>query len=256
MIRRTAPLVPLLLLAPALLPATPLQAQSLRGSRSSIQRMYEHALDAELHFFRTGRGIREAAEDGALVRLRANRDYTLDGVSYPYARPTTKLFVERLAAQYRDACGERLVVTSAARPRSMRLRNSTQKTVHPTGMAVDFRKSSRTRCRNWLRSTLLALESERVLEATEEHYPAHFHVAVFPRAYRSYLTRRGVDAPRAPVTRQAAASTPRRYTVRSGDSLWSIARRQSTSVARLKEANALRSSRIQPGQVLTIPSGK
>jgi LysM repeat protein len=41
--------------------------------------------------------------------------------------------------------------------------------------------------------------------------------------------------------------------VRSGDSLWSIARRHGTTVDRLRSANGLRTSRVKPGQTLTIP---
>ena len=46
------------------------------------------------------------------------------------------------------------------------------------------------------------------------------------------------------------------YRVRSGDSLWSIAQRHGTSIAELRSANDLRSSRIYAGQMLTVPAGK
>ncbi len=44
------------------------------------------------------------------------------------------------------------------------------------------------------------------------------------------------------------------YRVRSGDSLWTIARRHRVSVERLQAANDLRGSRVKPGQTLTIPA--
>src|ERR1700730_706468 len=47
-------------------------------------------------------------------------------------------------------------------------------------MAVDLRRSDRRACRQWLESTLLALEGEGMVEATREHWPPHYHVAVFP----------------------------------------------------------------------------
>jgi LysM repeat protein len=50
------------------------------------------------------------------------------------------------------------------------------------------------------------------------------------------------------------APEPARYRVRSGDSLWAIARRHGTTVARLKTENALASTRIIPGQVLELPA--
>lgn len=268
--RRILPAMSPLLAAATLLAAAPLAAQSLRGSKSSINRMYEHAVDADLHFYRTGGGIRNAAAEGRFVRLRSNRNYALAGVTYPYVRPTTRTFLDRLSSQYRSACGERLVVTSAARPQSMRLFNSARRTVHPTGIAVDVRKSSRRRCRDWLRETLLVLERQGVLEATEEHRPPHFHIAVFPAPYGQYVAERGGrpdvtatrTAARAPSARGGAKSSSKptrsktaatRYRVRKGDSLWAIARRHSVTVARLKSVNGLRSSTVKPGQTLLIP---
>jgi hypothetical protein len=251
-------------------------AQTLRGSRASVELMYREALSHSLPFYRNPNGVRAAANDGDLVRLSGNADYRVSGVTYPYALSITRTFVQRLAAQYRDACGEKLVVTSAMRPRSFRLFNSVDKSVHPSGMAVDFRKPANARCRNWLRQRLLHLEGERVLEATEEHRPPHFHVAVFPGPYRRYIA--GSDAParRASATkteRRPAAKTERRTTtkterrpaaraerrthrVRQGESLWTIARRNGVTVERLRDANGLRGRHVQPGQVLTIPSAR
>jgi peptidoglycan DL-endopeptidase LytE len=48
----------------------------------------------------------------------------------------------------------------------------------------------------------------------------------------------------------------RSYSVRSGDSLYKIARQFGTTPGALKSANGLTSSRIKPGQVLNIPSAK
>jgi LysM repeat protein len=44
------------------------------------------------------------------------------------------------------------------------------------------------------------------------------------------------------------------YEVRSGDSLWSIARMHGLTVTELRRANGIRGSRIDPGQTLTIPA--
>ena len=43
------------------------------------------------------------------------------------------------------------------------------------------------------------------------------------------------------------------YTVKSGDSLWSIAKKYNVSVSNLKEANGLTSSKLSIGDVLKIP---
>ncbi len=79
---------------------------------------------------------------GYLVQVRANRDFDLHGVSYPFARPETRTFTLRLANQYRLACGEKLVVTSLTRPLSRQPRNASSRSVHPTGMALDVRRSN------------------------------------------------------------------------------------------------------------------
>src|SRR3954470_12086389 len=110
-----------LALAAALALHADARAQTLRGSRGSVERMYGQAQRQDLTFYRSGNGVRSAAAGGDLVRLRPNDDYRVAGASFAYALPTTRTFVQRLASQYRDVCGERLVVTSATRPRSMRL---------------------------------------------------------------------------------------------------------------------------------------
>jgi len=249
-------------IALASLLTVPVAAQSLRGSPASVDRMYRQAQDHDLHFFRTGRGVRRAADEGTLVRMSGNADYRVADARYPYVLPTTRTFVQRLARQYRSQCGERLVVTSGARPRSFRLRNSAgDRSVHAAGMAVDLRKPSKASCLRWLRSTLLAVEARGAIEATEERRPPHFHVAIFPGPYRRYVASVGGGGSERAATRSRPTSTTRatgssttRYRVRSGDTLWGIARRHGTTVARLKSANGLRSERVQPGQRLVIPS--
>ena len=230
--------------------------QSLIGSRSSVDLMFRNAQDHGLHFYQTSTGVRRAAERGTFVRLGGNANYQLAGVSQPYVLPATRTFVERLASQYRSACGQRLVVTSAARPKSQRLVNSVDKSVHPTGMAVDLRRPTSRRCLDWLRSTLLSLERRGVLEATEERNPPHFHVAIFPRPYQRYVSS-GSPASTRTASRSNAASggeaAAEKYTVRKGDSIWAIARRTRVSVEQIQLANNLTSSRILAGQVLLIP---
>lgn len=45
------------------------------------------------------------------------------------------------------------------------------------------------------------------------------------------------------------------YAVRSGDTLWDIAKRYRVGVSDLREWNSLRTSRIKPGQELRVPAG-
>ena len=207
-----------LIAAGALLAAAqPVQAQSLRGSRAS--------LDLQ-------------------VRMAADHDFTYLTSTSHMRRPEVVLFLERLGKQYREACGEPLVVTSLTRPKSRQPRNASPRSVHPTGMAVDLRRSWNRNCRGWLEAVLLHLEGQGVLEATREMRPPHYHVAVFPEPYARYVESRAAEVP------------PNTYRVQSGDSLSTIARRTGTTVAQLAAANGIRGSRIYAGQVLKVPVGR
>jgi LysM repeat protein len=187
------------------------------------------------------------ATQGWLVRVSATSDLRLDTeVSYPYARPEVELFVKRLGAQYRAACGEQLVVTSLTRPTSQQPTNASDRSVHPTGMAVDLRYSNNRNCRTWLERVLTDLERQGVLEATRERRPVHYHVALFPRQYAEYVAVLQSAPTRAATERLA-------YTVQRGDSLWEIARSHGTSVDNLKAANGIDGNRIFAGQVIDVP---
>lgn len=236
----------------------PAQAQSLRGSRASINRMYRDARAEDLSFFETPAGVRRAVKKGWLVKLVPDANFALHEIGYPYVRPSTRLFVQRLAEQYRDECGEPLVVTSAVRPATRQPANSTERSVHPTGMAVDLRKPQDASCLRWLRRTLLDLEDAGLLEATEEHVPAHFHVAVFPGEYTRYVAARvkteSVAAARTQLASQQSSDATT-YRVHAGDTLWDIARAHDTTVDAIANANDISGAVIQPGQELRIPAG-
>ena len=115
-------------------------AQSLRGSHRAVNKPYHYATLHDLPFSRTSRDVKRRLHEGYLVRLGASPDYVTHDVSFPYVTRTTLTFVRRLAAQYHRGCGEKLVITSAVRPESMQPSNSSEYSVHPAGIAVDFRK--------------------------------------------------------------------------------------------------------------------
>lgn len=247
--------------------ATGVQAQTLRGSSTSMKKQNLAAKRSEYSFLQRPGEVAKFADLGLLVRVPGNSKYLLAGVSYPYARPPIKTFVERLASQYLAACGEKLVVTSLTRPVSKQPRNASELSVHPAGMAVDLRVSSKSSCRRWLESTLLYLEKEGALDATREHWPSHYHVAVFPQRYLTYLRSVDADVPTPSLNRVASASSGEAhakgdgaadsydsYKVRSGDSLSTLARRFGTSVAQLRKLNGIKGSRIIAGQKLTVPA--
>src|SRR5690606_9737607 len=165
----------------------PVSAQPLKGSRDSMQRQYQLAVSYGYSFLATRAALNNLIENGYLVKVSPSRTMELHAVSYPYARPEVKLFVERLSEQYLNACGEKLTVTSLTRPVNLQPANASEASVHPTGMAVDLRVPSNGKCRQWLESTLLSLEGTGVLDVTREYYPPHFHVAVYTKIYGNYV---------------------------------------------------------------------
>src|SRR4051812_29784842 len=169
------------------LPAASASASSLRGSHASMVRQHEVAKKNDFTFLRTAKQVREFAASDRLEDVNGTDTYRTEGVSFPFARPVVKLFIERIALQFADATGDQLVVTSLTRPMSLQPRNASPLSVHPTGMAVDFRVPADAAERTWLERTLLTLEDKGVLDVTREHNPSHYHVAVFPDAYASYV---------------------------------------------------------------------
>lgn len=233
-------------------------AQSLGGSPYSLTVQNRMARTHDFSYLKTSRDVYRFVEMGLLVPIRGNADYELARVSFPYARPEVALFIQRLSRQYHAACGEKLVVTSLTRPTSRQPRNASDRSVHPTGMAIDLRRSNNARCRSWLESTLVSLERQRVVEATRERYPPHYHVAVFPKPYVKYVAtlEQKDEAQRGAMVARASsrASAPLKYEVRRGDSLWTIARVYGVTVDHLKATNALDGSQIYAGQVIRIPA--
>lgn len=254
----------------------------LRGSKASVQKMWDFAVDHGLTFYRTPGDIDQAVAAGKLVQLTGDSTYELSrGVGFSYATKEARQFVLAFAPQYRAACGTPLMVTSAARPTSRQPRNANPYSVHPTGIAIDIRRPPAGACQRWLRGALAQLEDQGLVEATEERHPVHVHVAVLTTpgtvASLPLLTNAGTprslagasptsapqavhvsnppehtaDAANGEVEDRITAST---YRVRDGDTMWEIARRSGVSVRDLARANR-RSQRaaLRPGVVLRIP---
>jgi hypothetical protein len=213
-----------------------------------MDRQNRVALQHDYTYIDTPERVRYFAKQGWLVPVESTREFVVKSdVSFPYARPEVELFAQRLGAQYKQACGEQLVVTSLTRPANRQPRNASDRSVHPTGMAIDLRYSWDRNCRTWLEGVLGSLERQGVLEATLERKPRHYHVALFPSQYANYvesLLARGVGGPQL-----------LEYRVRNGDSLWKIARAHGTTVDELKDVNGIRGNRIFVGQVIDVPQG-
>lgn len=244
------------------------QAQTLKGSRASMERQYQEAVNLGYTFMKTSSAVTNFVESGYLVKVNSNSHFELNSVSYPYARPAVKTFIERLGSQYFAACGEKMTVTSLTRPIDKQPANAAQDSVHPTGMAVDLRIPQIGKCRSWLESTLLSLESTDILDVTRERNPPHYHVAVFPQSYESYVA--GVSAkPEATLVAASAVTatvtqavmittaeveTHQEYVVRRGDTLSEISTKTGASIAQLRSANSLRGDMLQIGQKLQVPA--
>jgi hypothetical protein len=195
---RRAGLGLLLALVPGLALASP-----LGGSKASMVRQHRAAEREGLAFSSSEARVRALVADGALESVTGNADYVvLESVGHKVARPEVRLLIERLAAQYHAATGERLVVTSLVRPIDQQPANAHQLSVHPAGIAMDLRVPATASSRRWLEETLLGLEQRGLLDVTRERRPPHYHVAVFPAAYRAYVEKMG------PVRTVAAVERP------------------------------------------------
>lgn len=114
---------------------------------------------------------------------------------YKYARPYTRLFIERLGVQYQEHSGDAIVVTSLVRTCEYQKRvaknnssaASCDKTSHATGATIDIlARSIPHKHRAWLRGILLGLEEKGLILATEERAQPVFHVMILPK-YQDYL---------------------------------------------------------------------
>jgi len=250
-----------------LLTANQAQAQTLKGSRTSVRTQYELAQSYGFSFINTAKEVTPKVESGELHKVSSGRYMELHSVSFPYAVAETSLFLQRLSQQYTAACGEKLTVTSLLRPANMQPVNAVALSVHPTGMAVDLRIPQKSKCRSWLEETLLALEKERVLDVTRERFPPHYHVAVYAEPYAARVAALEAKAGQ-PFTLAQAQPTAevqvlsgpasqqvahQNYIARKGDSLWKISAKTGVSVAELRTANNLQRDRIVVGQTLRIP---
>ncbi len=187
-------------------PAAVASAGGLSGSPASMVRQHAVALKEEYSFLRDSATVADFVDAGRLVKLTGNSDYRLAEVSFPFARPEVAAFVAHFAAQYHQATGSRLVITSLTRPLAEQPENAHRLSVHPAGMAVDLRVPATARQREWLEQALLAMEKQGMIDVTREKHPPHYHVAVFREAIAPWLAARdSIEAEQRAVAAAAAA---------------------------------------------------
>jgi hypothetical protein len=245
---------------------------ALRGSKPSVERMYAFATSHGLPFYATPDAVTAAVATGRLVPLPLDSTFDVwGGMANPVVTRATRSFVLAFAPQYAAACGTRLTVTSGTRSIQEQPRNAVPHSVHPTGIAVDFRRPEPGPCLAWVRSALASLEARGLIEATEEHHPVHLHVAVLtPVTQRVVLPTlvTGPPVPRVPMDTSTAgvvfprATVPGRpgvirwgdVRVRPGDTMLAIATRVGVPPAALAGANSLHlMSPLRPGTTLRVP---
>jgi membrane-bound lytic murein transglycosylase D len=70
------------------------------------------------------------------------------------------------------------------------------------------------------------------------------------------IPRRGTMQYRPKIDRSKDFTLPSAHVVKSGDSLWNIAKRYGTTTKKIQELNALTTTKLHIGQVLKIPGFK
>jgi hypothetical protein len=213
-----ARLRPALVTALAFLPLHLAGAADFKGTPAKMARQHEIAVEESYSFLRTAADVNRLVASGGLVPVTANADFTLSGVSFPFARPEVRSFIEHFAAQYHESTGEQLVVTSLTRPEAAQPRNAHVLSVHPAGMAVDLRVPAATSRHAWFDRALEAMQRDGMIDVTREHTPPHYHIAVFAEQWMPFAARQDslaalgrtqssiAEAAKAPV---AAAPEPR-----------------------------------------------
>jgi hypothetical protein len=201
-------------------------AEGLLGSPASMVHQHAVAVKEEYTFLRTPLEVRQLVAEGKLVPVTESEDVTLAGVSFPVTRPEVRAFIVRFARDYHDSTGVKLTVTSLTRPEALQPRNAHVLSVHPAGMAVDFRVPSTPAERAYLERALLSMEKGELLDVTRERTPAHYHVAVFAGPTLAWVAARdAADPPRdarlaaSPWTAsaRALAAVPHRLAIDSID---------------------------------------
>jgi hypothetical protein len=215
-------------------------ADSLRGGRAPRAEAYQEAKKHQVPFVSSEAEIKTLLQQDRLVRLVSETHFEVDEqVSYPYVLPEVRIFAQRMGEYLHEVCGERMVITSALRLTTQKLRNSISDTVHPTGMALDIRLPPR-KCRKWFEARKKYLEYKGVIQATRERWPPHYHVVVYPKQYAMYIS-------------ESANRDLALYEIQRGDTLSDIALLFGTTITELVIINGLESpDRLRAGQKLRL----
>jgi LysM repeat protein len=162
----------------------------LKGSSESLDVQNRQAQKHQLKYHKTSNELYQSVSQKKLVAVSPSKSLELAGVSFPFALETTRDFLKGFSKAYQAYCQEALIVTSLTRPNTHQPKNASIRSVHPTGLAIDLRIPSTQKCKAWLVDALVYLEEQKVVEATQERKPPHFHLVVFPNAYQNFVAQK------------------------------------------------------------------
>lgn len=162
----------------------------LKGSSVSLDVQNHQAQKHKLKFHKDNKEIYDSVSKKKLVAVSPSKSLELAGVSLPFALESTRNFLKSFSKAYQSHCQESLVVTSLTRTLNRQPKNASARSVHPTGLAIDLRIPNSQKCKAWLVDSLVYLEEQKVVEATQERNPPHFHLVVFPNAYQNFTTQK------------------------------------------------------------------
>lgn len=171
----------------------------LRGSRQSLDKQMLMAKRLHFPIIKNDRDIRRMYNRHELFNLpwQGEGFYldpdigSLDSNNrelYTLVRMPVVKFISILGRDFKDRFNKRLKITSLVRTMEYQKKlqhhnaNATDvsRSAHLTGAAIDISYKETTREElDWMRARLARLESENLLEATEERFQACFHVMVF-----------------------------------------------------------------------------
>lgn len=195
---------------------------SLVADVSSQTVQNTHADDANLSRMTNTAMVQRFARHGYLVPVSSStKSYYLHTVrpSERYCRPWTKLFLDRLSAQYQARFHQRLRVTSLVRTVGSQERlarwngnaadaTGEERSSHLTGATIDISKRWMSPAgQEWIREVLYSLREEGYLYAIEEFYQPTFHIMVYPK-YAQYVKTLKHRKDRTPDLADAHVGTP------------------------------------------------
>ncbi len=194
--------------------------RGLLVAADSSQRIQNLQADSEdLSRMRNVAMVQRFARGNYLVPVPWETDtYYLHNIAppYRYCRPWTRIFLQRLSAQYYSRFHERLRITSLVRTTGSQTRLARSnanaadavgslRSSHLTGASIDISKRFMSpEGQQWIRNVLYSLKQQGYLYAIEEFYQPTFHVMVY-RSYPTYV--RGLHSRKAQVARNRHSAT-------------------------------------------------